>query len=444
MATHTSFPNLFDDIASRIQSARGIKDKIKADDFPTAIAALADPMVLEVGATTVRTDASNTANYATNDRIRIHGDDGNDYTLAEWNALFAAAGFDKEAMTVEPAGIRVQAYGTDEVYLFDRYTGRTYNPVGDSQGDAGQLQHSLYNHALVTAAGSGTDSTTGKTWTVTEDGDNLILHEANTKQSWTIAKGTGTVNRHQAWNIAERVHSLWAQNEWLRHRMAIDSGLSTTEADGETTNVEILNASGTQAAVGEDMYFWIGGVNTNIPAKYNVNNRHTATAGLTQAIADAIYARQVANGINMNDTGVNSDSKPVLAPGSKGAEAIAVDGKWFIVTPFISNTSATVATATNNMADSPAVYWAKAKGCALPSDSLLDAMYNNKSLCNAVITYLNTVEGRSLPTIPTGAIWTAVRYSAYSCWYVLMSAGNVINAYTYLRYNVCGASASEN
>ena len=144
--------------------------------------------------------------------------------------------------------------------------------------------------------------------------------------------------------------------------MAIDSGITTTKADGTYGEIQILNSSGTQAAVGEDMYFWIKNdsdvlTNTNLLAKYNLNNSHTInSAYLTQAIADAIYARQIANGINMNDTGVNSSTKPILAPGSKGAEVIAVDGKWMIITPYISAPSATTATVINNMADSPAVY----------------------------------------------------------------------------------------
>lgn len=444
MATHANLKELFNDLATKIQEVSGSSDKIKADDFPSKVAALADPMVLNTYATTVRKSASSTENYATNNRVRIRGNDGKDYTLAQWNALFVAAGYDKNAMTVEPLGIRVQAYQIDEIYLFDRYTGVTYNPSGETAGSAGRLQHSLYNHNLVTGAGSGTDSTTGKAWSVTASGDGLVLYEANTKQSWTIAKNTGAVNRHIAWNIEDRVHSLWAQTEWMRHRMAIDSGLTTTEADGTMTTVEILNASGSQAAVGEDMYFWIGGANTGILAKYNVNNRHAfAGASLTQAIADAIYAKQKANGVNMNDTGVNSASRPVLAPGSKGAEAIAVDGKWMIITPYISNPNATTATATNNLADSPAVYWAVDKGCSLPSDSLLDAMYNNKALINAIINYLNNVESRGIPTVPANDyIWTAVRSSAAVCWFVDFSSGVVRTAATYTRSFVCGSSAS--
>lgn len=421
------------------------------DGYASKIAAMTSPTTLEVGATTVRYDATHTENIASNDRIRIRGNDGNDYTIAQWNAMFVAAGYDKDEMTVEPIGLRVQAFDADEIYLFDRYTGRVYNPVGDSQGDAGHLQHSIYNNTLVTAKGSGTDFTTNKAWSVTADGDEFVLFEANTKQSWRIKKDTGATNCHVVPSsmISEFTQSLWAQTEWMRHRMAISSGISTTKTDGTMGEIQILNSGGTQAAVGEDMYFWIKNdsdvlTNTNILAKYNKNNKHTTnSAALTDTIRAAIYARQIANGINMNDTGVNSASKPILATGSKGAEVIAVDGYWMIITPYISQQSATTSTATNNMADAPAVYWAIDKGVSLPSDRLLWAMYANKSIVNAAITYLNSREGRGLPTVPTGNyIWSAVRSSANNAWYVLYSYGHMYSYSTYSRYFVVGASAS--
>ena len=48
---------------------------------------------------------------------------------------------------------------------------------------------------------------------------------------------------------------------------------------------------------------------------------------LRSTVRDFIYNKQIANGINMNDTGVNSPTKPILTPGSKGAEAVLVDDK---------------------------------------------------------------------------------------------------------------------
>ena len=55
------------------------------DGYASKIAAMPSPTTLEVGATTVRYDATHTENIASNDRIRIRGNDGNDYTIAQWN-----------------------------------------------------------------------------------------------------------------------------------------------------------------------------------------------------------------------------------------------------------------------------------------------------------------------------------------------------------------------
>ena len=417
------------------------------DAYAAAINGLPSPATLEPFATTVRTSASATENIATNDRIRIRGNDGHDYTLAQWNALFVAAGYNKDNMTVTPIGLRIQCNDADEVYMFDRYTDVTYQPFGGNAGAAGKLAHSIYNNALITAAENGTDYTTGKAWSVTGDGDTLTLYEANTKQSWTMKKNCGGVYAHRGFNMADRLQSLWAQTEWMRHRMAIDSGLATTEADGTMGEIDIFDANGDIAAVNADMYFWIKEagvwVNTGKLAKYNRNNLHGVNSeSVTQAIADAIYTAQKANGVNMNDTGVNSDTKPVLAPGSKGAEAIAVNGYWYIITPFISYPNATVTTANTNMADAPAVYWAKSKGFVQLSDAALFGIYVNKALCDAIINYLNNKEGRSISAIPTGDYtWSGVRYSAKYCWLVNLLNGIMFNFNPYYRYFVVGASA---
>lgn len=452
---------------SRLQTAKGdlktsieakgvtVPDATKIDGY----AALVDqiqtgsglPATLEIEATTVRTSPNTTENVASNDNIRILGSDMNKYTIAQWNAMYVAAGYDRTQMTVTPIGISVDAFDhAGESYLFDRYTGITYNPSGETAGAAGKLQHSPYNNNLATSAASGTDYTTNKGWSVTEDGDNLILAESNTGCSWTVSKDCGYANSHKAYNIADRTYYLWAYTEWLRHRFAISSGVATTAADKTMGEVAIFNSSGVQAAANEDMYFFVRADssdawhNTNILAKYNLNNRHaTNSANLTSAIADAIYAKQKANGINMNDTGVNSSSILILAEGSKGAEAIAVGGYWYIITPYISNPNATTATATNNVADAPAVYWAIYKGFSLPSDTLLYAIYLNKTLLDAAFNYLKNKEGWALEAIPTNDyIWTAVRVSAYFAWYVSLSYGSlgIINPYS--RYYSVGAVAS--
>ena len=417
--------------------------------YPTSQEAaqhLQTPAVLEVGAVTVETGPGTTENVAYNENVKIKGSDGVKYTLQEWNALYAAAGFDKDAMTVQPIGISVDAYGADgEVLLFDRFDGRTWNVTAEVQGAAEQLALFVYNQPMYTTATSGTDIATGKGWSVVDDGDDFLYRESNTGSEWRVSKAYKFYNQHEATkdDIAALTDAMWSVTEWCRRRMAIDSGLTTTEADGTVAAVEILNASGAQASVGEDFYFWINGANTGILAKYNLNNLSgTNSYLLTQAIADAIYAKQKANGVNMNDTGVNSDTKPVLAEGSKGAEAIAVGGKWYIATPYISNANATTNNINNNIADSPAVYWAKSKGCALPTDRHLNAVYLNKPIVDPVWSYLRTKEGWPFLARPNGNVWAAVRQSANNAWSVALSVGALTSIYTYSRCNVVGASAS--
>lgn len=417
--------------------------------YPTsqeAVQHLQTPAVLEVGAVTVETGPGTTENVAYNENVKIKGSDGVKYTLPEWNALYVAAGFDKDAMTVQPIGLSVDAYGADgEVLLFDRFDGRTWNVTAEVQGAAEQLALFVYSQPMYTAAASGTDIATGKGWAVVDDGDDFLYRESNTGSEWRVSKAYKFLNQHEATkdDIVALTDAMWAVTEWCRRRFAIDSGLTTTEADGTVAAVEILNASGAQAAVGEDFYFWINGSSTGILAKYNLNNLSgTNSYLLTQAIADAIYAKQKANGVNMNDTGVNSDTKPVLAEGSKGAEAIAVGGKWYIATPYISNANATTNNINNNLADSPAVYWAKSKGCALPTDRHLNAVYLNKPVVDPVWSYLRTKEGWPFLVRPNANVWTAVRQSASNAWYVNLSLGSMYYVSTTYRYYVVGASAS--
>ena len=426
-----------------------VGDPAGFENVDAAVQAIPYPVIYPVGAVTVEKTAGTTENYAANDLLKIRCSDGHDYTIAERNAAFVENGYSAEGLPT-PVGFAVTLNdGSVEVLYFPTYNGVTYNPSGETAGAAGKLQHSLYNHNLVTAAGTGTDSTTNKDWAVTVDGDDLVLSEENTGCSWRIAKDTGNANSYTQHNLHDRVMSLWAQTEWLRHRFAIPSGVSTAKEDGTMGEIAIFDAIGAQAAVGDDMYFWIKNdqdvfVNTSKLAKYNVNNRHGVSGySLTSAIADAIYAKQKAAGVDMNDTGVNSDTKPVLAPGSKGAECIAVDGEWYIITPYISNPNATTATISNNVADSPAVYWAIHEEVDLPSDTALHCAYLNKSLFNAIVSYLNTVESAGVSGLPTGDyIWTAVRNSAPSCWVVYLTTGVVFNVTSCSRYFVVGASAS--
>lgn len=416
------------------------------------------PMELTIQATTVRVSASSTTNISSNPHIRILGSDDKEYTLAEWNAIFVAAGYDKTQMPVSPIGLVIDANGQKSAYLFDRYEGTSYYLNGASS-TAGTLQHSVYNYTAITATGSGTDTMTGKGWSVIAhptDANKLRLVTNNTGATFDIYKNCGNIYSQRAWNIMERTETLYSLTEWLRHRFAVNSGIETNEAAGTIGEVKILNTDGnTITSASDDMYFFVKNTNNewvktsdNRLAKYNLNTKHDGSAQLTQAIADAIYNIQKTNGVNMNDTGWASATKKIKSEGMKGAECISVydsvSGKnyWYIITPYISNASATVATATNNIPDSPAIYWAHSKGYTLPSDTMLKAMYVNMTIVSAMRNYLVNTEHWVLPTIVTSDYtWTAFRSYATSCWFVNLGTGIVYYNYTYFRYCVCGARA---
>ena len=408
-----------------------------------ALAALQYPQVLEPGATTVRKSADATDNVASNDLLKIWGSDDKLYTVAQWNALFVAAGYDHTAMTVTPKGYAwTQRDGSVVKMTWENFQGQLAKLDGSALDTAASLPHSPYSTMMaITAADSGTDAINGGAWSIVADDetDEWVLTAGQTGQTFRVPKGFPYTNAgDDDKTFAEWTEICWTLTEWYRHRFAIDSGLTTTEADGTIEEVEILNASGEQAAAGEDMYFWIGGVNSEILAKYNANNVHkgNATSCLTDTLRNTLYASQKANGINMNDTGVNSASKPVLAPGAKGAEAIAVSGKWFIITPFV-----TYPTNANQFGDCPAVAYVRSKGMVLPPLSALDMVYWNKTLLNALRTYLVSTEGWTLDPVPASAtIWAAPRQSTNHAWYVNTSYGTRYLNNTVTRYRVVGAS----
>ena len=209
--------------------------------------------------------------------------------------------------------------------------------------------------------------------------------------------------------------------------------------------VQILNVTGTQPQVGEDIYFYIDGINTNLLAKYNLNNKHdNSSEYLTLSISDYIYEQQKANGVNMNDTGVYSAEKPVLVPGAKGAEAIAVNGYWYIVTPYISRPGENTAMDYNEC-DSPAVYYVHSLqgNLYIIGDRELHPIWVNKSIITGLVNYLRTNEARDsdIPSLPSGNCWSAVRLGSTVAWYVYLGTGYVVNAATYGRYTVFPASA---
>ena len=141
---------------------------------------------------------------------------------------------------------------------------------------------------------------------------------------------------------------------------------------------------------------------------YTTFRSNPLTYYLTDEIAEFIYAKQKENGINMNDTGVNSADKPLLVSGAKGAEAIAVGGFWYIITPYISRPNGTQTSYDYNVMDSPAVY------------------YCNKNIINGLMNYLRTYEGWTddVPAYNSGFAWSCARVSGYSAWYVNLGSGS--------------------
>lgn len=415
-------------------------------------------LVLPVNSTTITTSSGGTAAVATNDHIKIVDEDLKQYTVKEWNDRSVANGFDNSLVS-NPIGFSLECNDV-KVNVRWSYVGTIYNCLGTTSVANG-MQHSLYEYDQRISAGSGEDYTVAQDvnlgtntlgshntadWEITDNGDGLTLYCGNTKQSWTMAKDCGNTNFMVAFNYKDRNDAMIAQNEWMRHRFAICSGIQTAEADGIIKSVEILNSSGTQAAVGEDMYFYIDGQNTTLKAKYNLNNRHTvSSAYLTDEIAEYIYSKQKENGINMNDTGVNSVDKPILVQGAKGAEAIAVNGYWYIVTPYISRPSGTQTSFEYNIIDSPAVYYCKSFGddVYLCGDKELFTIWTNKNIINGLINYLRTYEGRTedVPSYNSSVAWSCVRGSGNSAWYVNLTNGTCNNLNTSNRYSVWAVSA---
>lgn len=437
------------------------------DEFAPILDGIPYSTFFEVGATTVHTSASTTANVASNDHIRIHGDDGKAYTIAEWNAMWVANGYSRDGMPTPDGFVVTKRNGMCEVLYFESFVGRLYTLDGASYFN-NTLSHSIYRTlACVTSAASGTDATTGKAWSITsvtdtngdmeDDRGNVLsllydlsagtkywaLYTDNTKSTFYVPQGIGyTVALGDIDDFKQRTESIYQITEWMRHRFAIATGMTTSEADGTYTDVAILNNELNQPAVNEDMYFAIRDDNGDWQkcglAKYNLNNTHdgSATSGVTAEIQDAIYNGQKVNGVNMNDTGVNSATRPLLAAGSKGAEAIVVDGEWYIITPYV-----TYASNMDRFADSPAVAWVRAHGWSMPSQDAIEVWYFNKTLVRALRNYLENIEQWTLPAIYLDkTIWCAGRSSNNYAWHFNTSVGTRYTYYGYNRYFVVGAS----
>lgn len=418
----------------------------------------AQSLFLKVNTTTVTLKDGKTAAVTSNDHIKIVDENLVHYTLKEWNNRSVANGFDN-SMVAKPIGFSLECNGVRTIVRW-QWTGKYYSPTGAGTAATDTMQYSIYDYNQITAVTTGKDATitgeldmgTGKAgthfsddWEVRDNGDTLTLYSGNTKQTWEMAKDCGNINSMLATNFKDRTDATWAQNEWMRHRFAISSGIATDQPDGTMKEVQILNVTGTQPQVGEDMFFYIDSTNTNLLAMYNLNNKHNDSADyLTTAIADYIYEQQKANGVNMNDTGVNSAEKPVLVPGAKGAEAIAVNGYWYIVTPYISRPGENTAM-DYNVCDSPAVYYVHSLQGDLHiiGDRELHPIRVNKSIITGLVNYLRTNEERDsdIPSLPSGGCWSAVRFNSTYAWYIGLGSGYVSYANTYVRYAVFPASA---
>ena len=313
-------------------------------------------------------------------------------------------------------------------------------------------------------------------WSVVAvDDTHLAFVSANTGASFTFKKVTGAVVANCGTEDEDaRTDYLWQFSEWYRHSYAIYSGLTTENlADNGQVKTLILNANGETAAVGEDMYFWLtdgtNKINTGLLAKYNINAQHGTSGGsgylpLRTSVRDYIYNQQIAKGVNMDDTGVNSTTRPLLTPGAKGSEAILAGDKWMIATPTITRASASTSL-DYNIPDCPAVAWAKnVAGLALCNDLLGSSYYYNRAaqtsnprctnLYAALATYLASYEGWYSPTLGVGhrivyitgeygssVLWCAVRSYATVAWVCDASSGYVTTYGTSPRYRCVPSSA---
>ena len=439
-------------IKTAIES-NGVTVGDKLSDYAGKISDISDGQngFLSVESKTIATDASHTENIAYNKKCGIYDENGKKWDTLEWHQRWVDNGYSADGLS-KPAGIWMNAFGLEIIYLWPLEDANGYSDVtGTLAPTNNTFGLFIYNQNAIIAATAAdrtvwpcnqsnmiAHGTAGKynsaTWRAVDNGDGLDLVCLNTGETFTIpSRDVGNVNAFMKDNYEDYMWSHYQQCEFCRALFAVCSGIATNEADGATTTVEILNASGQQASVGEDMYFWIGGTNTGLLAKYNLNSQPNVGADvntglLTQAIADAIYAKQKQNGVNMNDTGINSATKPVLLPGMKGAEAIAVDGYWYIKTPFISNPHATTFNANTNMANAPAVYLCKHKGVTLQTERRLYPYWLNKTThITAIVNLLRTTEGLSgdVPAVYSGGLWSAVRYNANYAWCVNTSYGSV-------------------
>lgn len=411
--------------------------------------------------TAVVQTASGTANVAVHKNFRIALSDGTTQSVAERNAAWVKNG-KKTAGLPTPIGFEMSAEGEKVIFDFG-YQGYTYDILGltplNNSAVANTLNHSHYAiNAMPTAAGTGTDTASGRKWEVKEEGDRLrfISYCADGKtilwQGDCPKIATAFINAWEYDDWKERTEYLVCFGEWMRWRFAKKVTLSSNGTyTRDAQFLAVVNASGDTPAVGEDMYFDIKGVSTKVQAKYNTCNVHGATTMLvTQAIADSFYNTQKANGIHMNagfNEQTSASGKNCVVEGALGAEcALGEDKTLYIATPIITRptTAPTSAWGEYNVPDTPAASYVMEKGMFLPSERLLvHVKCNRTTIINGLVNYLRNTEGiSSIPTFPSGYTWTAFRSNASSAWCVILGNGGVYYGGTFYRYTVLGCVPS--
>ena len=387
--------------------------------------------------------------------LKIYADDGNSYTPQEWYEL-PGKGED-----IKPLAFDIEACGIHSLIYFKDTTAPNYYEITRTNTSAmNAYRHSPYQFSLYTGAESNLVNPDGTTAAITSSNGVLTMTTANCPGKTWVCKA-GLTNVEQSLRMSDvgseydRCEAMYQQVEWLRHRASIETTVITDAPDGTYAEALIYDD-------GTDYWFLVkynGSIyNTGVKAKYNVHSFFTF-ANPTAAIVDAIYTEQVkaTKKLSMNDEfsdiqgNISGTTYKILTPGAKGAEAVAYNGKWRIITPVLSNASATFNQDTN-IQDAPAIYYSKkileplygAGNVALPNDRTILAYYFNRTtLLNSLVSFLNSANGGScnVPSTVSANVWCAARFRATYAWSVFAGNGNVNGNGVFNRYTVLGASA---
>lgn len=398
------------------------------------------PAVLPYTAKTFGEQSVNVSDF-----VKIYASNGQSYTPEEWYNLIG------KGSSILPIGFEMEALGQHFVIYFYDGDLPSYKEVSGSVADNMVApRHSMCNYNLITAAGN-YNNPDGTTAQATVSGNIITLTTTNSPFSWQISTDCGNRNTFQdPTKDIDRLTAIYNQCEWLRHRASLKSTITSSLPDGTYADrVDIVEDNG-------DLYFKIivdasdstKDIVTPIKAKYNKHSFMTG-ANPTDAIIDAIYTSQVTVGTNMNRGLNSSDLLKVLTPGAKGAEAYVYEGYWRIVTPILSNCSATFSVE-KNIPDAPAVYYwnnvLKQKygdSVQLSNEMWLFAYYLNRStILNSYTSFLNSAAGGScnIPSTISSSVWCAARSNATNAWYVNATYGGMSGSSVFSRCTVLSAS----